>query len=191
MFRTAATAALTVLTLALPAAAQPVTPIVGSAMVDVSAAAIDAFGVAMDTDKNAMISQLEMAIAGHQIFASMDADADGGLSRREMIDWPAGFGDLARFRGRDAEFANAMTMMFDLMDTDRDMRIDAREHAAGLAVAWRLADSDGDARMSLTESARTSWSSPSCAADWEVPRDADARGTTEEAHWSRPDADVI
>ncbi|WP_179380113.1 EF-hand domain-containing protein [Jannaschia marina] len=44
-----------------------------------------------------------------------------------------------------------MTTAFDLMDTNRDQSIDAGEHATGLALAWRLADRDGDGALSLTE----------------------------------------
>lgn len=150
MLRAALTALSLMITI-LPAGAQQVTPIVGSAMVDPSAATIDAFAVAMDVDRDGRISSIEMEMAGREIFVSMDADGDHRLTRREMVDWPHGFGRLASFRGRDAQFASAMTTVFDLMDTDRDLAIDRAEHSAGLAVASRLADRDGDARLSLTE----------------------------------------
>ena len=69
-----------------------------------------------------------------------------------------------------------MAMVFDLMDTDRDMRIDAREHAAGLAVAWRLADRDGDASAVADGVPRGLHGRHRPAPRrWAAPRDADAR----------------
>lgn len=137
--------------LSLPAAAQDITPIAGSAMVDTSAATIDAMAMAMDLNGDSRISPIEMEMAGKDIFVSMDADDDTVLSRQEMIDWPHGLGGLAKFRGREAEFELAVTTVFDLMDTDRDIRINRAEHSAGLALAWRLADRNRDGRLSLTE----------------------------------------
>lgn len=137
--------------LSQPAAAQDITPIAGSAMVDTSAATIDAMAMEMDLNGDSRISPIEMEMAGKDIFVSMDADDDSVLSRQEMIDWPHGLGGLAKFRGREAEFAQAVTTVFDLMDTDRDIAINRAEHSAGLALAWRLADRNQDGRLSLTE----------------------------------------
>lgn len=143
--------ALCLLALAAPATAQMLTPIVGSEMVDETAAGIDAFALAIDTNYDRRISPIEMEMAAQSMFTSIDTDTSGAVSKDEMIDWPYGMGRLAKFRDREDEFAVAMNTVFDLMDTNRDMTIDDSEFSAGMAVAWRLADRDGDGRLSLTE----------------------------------------
>ncbi|WP_179380112.1 EF-hand domain-containing protein [Jannaschia marina] len=70
----------------LPASAQEVAPLVGSEVVDASAAAVDAFAVAIDADGDSRITLEELDAAGRDVFASMDADASGGLSMQEMLD---------------------------------------------------------------------------------------------------------
>ncbi|CTQ48733.1 EF-hand domain-containing protein [Jannaschia donghaensis] len=150
MFR--AVAALLALCLtALPATAQEGHPMGGAAMVDQSTAFIDAFGVAIDRDHDSTISVEEMDLASVDVFTSMDTDGDARLTRAEMMEWEYGFAELAAFRGRQAEFEVAVTMVFDLLDSDADGGISVAEHTSGLQLARRLADRDGDGGLSLTE----------------------------------------
>lgn len=143
-------AALAALTAALPASAGP--PAVDASLtVDAAAAAIDAFALAIDTDRDGRLSPLETAAANRLVFASIDADGDGGLTALEMTSWPQGFRELAAFRNRTQAYDAAFGVLLDLLDRDRDGRIDADEHARGMAVAARLADVDGDGALSMAE----------------------------------------
>lgn len=122
-----------------------------SLTVDPGRAEIDAFAVAIDTDRDSRISRAEMEIAGRAVFASMDVDGDTMVTRPEMLEWEHGMSHLADFRGRRPAYDAAMGSVFDMFDRDGSGTIDAAEHADGVLAGWALADLDGDGTMSLGE----------------------------------------
>lgn len=139
-------------TLAAPLAAAPLlAPVDASATVDPGRAAIDAFAIAADANRDGRLSMVELESAGRVVFASMDVDADGAVTEAEMTGWRYGLADLAAFRGRAQAHDTAMGLVFDMMDRDRSGFVEAGEHRDGLARGWRNGDRDGDGRLSMAE----------------------------------------
>lgn len=136
--------------LSVPAMAETLSADV-SMTVNSGRAAVDAFAVAIDANRDGRISPVEMDTAGRAIFASMDVDGDGLLTRGEMTGWEHGAARLAEFRGRTEAYDAAIGMVFDLFDRDHSGGVDAAEHAKAMRDGWALADRDGDGVMSLNE----------------------------------------
>lgn len=148
LFRTAL--ALTAALFAAPAMSQT-RPADVSLLVDPGRAAVEAFAVAIDANRDGRISPAELDTAGRAVFASMDTDADSVLTRDEMAGWEHGMSRLAAFRGRTQAYEASVGLVFDLFDRDRSDTIDADEHADGIRAALAQADRDGDGAMSLAE----------------------------------------
>ncbi len=148
--RTRTALTLAALLLAAPSTAQTL-PTDISLTVDPARASIDAFAVAMDTNRDSRISTVELDIAAQAIFASMDTDASGALTELEMTGWEHGMAQLAAFRGRTQAYDAALGVVFDLLDGDGSGTIDAGEHTRGMRAAGALADRDGDGAMTLGE----------------------------------------
>ncbi|MCK0167486.1 hypothetical protein MWU52_08000 [Jannaschia sp. S6380] len=120
-------------------------------LVDASQAIIEDMGHQIDADHDGMISADEMDRAAREVFAAIDTDLDGVLTRGELFGWKVGMAEIAAFRGREQAYAATMNLVFDLLDRDGSNGLDAEEHAGGLVAARAMADRDGDGTMSLAE----------------------------------------
>ncbi|MEM9795212.1 MAG: hypothetical protein AAF919_01915 [Pseudomonadota bacterium] len=132
--------------LAVPVAAQPMTP--GH---DAARAIGESIFLSLDIDRSGAVTQEEMIMLGDLVFETMDRDASLLISRDEMISWEHGLADMAAFRGRSQAHEAAMGMVFDIFDADGDAGLTAEEHRAAIDRAHQLADSDGDGKLSARE----------------------------------------
>lgn len=123
----------------------------GQVRPDLGLAHAESIAAQMDADRDGLITAPEAEAVSGRVFASMDADASGDITRAEMRGWEFGMADLAAFRNRSQAYDTAIGIAFDVLDDDRDGRVTAAEHAAGIARSIAVSDADGDGGVSRTE----------------------------------------
>ena len=97
-----------------------------------------------DTDGNGRLIQREVNAFGRSVFAAMDGDRSGTVSRPEFIAVDFGETYEAMMSGREDEVKTVLNEYFDRADTDGDGALTMDEHRAVFFSDWRSADIDGD-----------------------------------------------
>lgn len=98
---------------------------------------------AIDENGDGRISKAEAAANAEAVFAAMDADSNGRLTRDEYMAVRMG-AQQGWNKARQAERQAQKEARFAPMDTDHDGTVSAAEFAAGAAARFTAADRDHD-----------------------------------------------
>ena len=99
-----------------------------------------------DSDRNGTISAVEHEQGARQMFATMDANRDGQVTSAEMDAAQA-----AITGQRDNAKQLSAARKISVIDTDKDGRLSAAEHAAGSQRMFATMDADQDGRLTGQE----------------------------------------
>lgn len=109
----------------------------------------------MDANDDGAVSAEEAASAADDIFAAMDADGDGMMTKDEYLAVRMG-----PYRGnsqRHAAMQQAREARFAAMDSDADGSVSKAEFLAAAQAHHAGADSDGDGKVTPWEHRRQDW----------------------------------
>lgn len=110
----------------------------------------------LDENKDGVISKAEAAAQAEAVFAAMDADSSGALTKEEYMSVRMG-----AQRGWNPARADAMQQQkaarFQPMDTDRDGTVSKAEFLAGHEALFAAMDRDGDGRVTPAEFRSRRW----------------------------------
>lgn len=111
---------------------------------DVATMLYDPVFATADADGNGRLVQREINAFGQSVFAAMDTDRSGTVSRSEFIAVDFGESYQAMMTGRLDEVTAVLNGYFERADTDGDGTLTMDEHRAVFFADWRTADIDGD-----------------------------------------------
>ncbi len=112
---------------------------------------------AIDTDKSGAIDMAEMRSNAALVFAAMDANGDGKLTRDEYMAVRLG-AQRGYNTSRQAAMQERKAARFAPMDTNRDGTVSEAEFVAHHAdVLFAAMDRNGDGRITPTEFRRHRW----------------------------------
>ncbi|WP_315927717.1 EF-hand domain-containing protein [Mesorhizobium sp. SP-1A] len=104
-----------------------------------------------DTTGRGFIDLPQMLEIQQMVFASMDADGDGKISRNEMLQWDYGFSNLASENNRQTAYQTALKVLHSLWDLNDDGQVDETEFRKASIADFERADIDNDKLLSKKE----------------------------------------
>ncbi|MEP2103224.1 MAG: hypothetical protein ABJP02_09005 [Parasphingorhabdus sp.] len=105
-----------------------------------------------DKDQDGFLSRSELINYGDSVFASMDYDDDGSVSKEEFSALDFGFQTNSKNTGWSAEYEAARRILFAIKDRNGDAAISTEEQQVSSTEEFNHADLDGDDQLSKEES---------------------------------------
>ncbi|SKA23885.1 EF-hand domain-containing protein [Consotaella salsifontis] len=111
---------------------------------------------AIDTNRDGAITAEEAATAADEVFATMDADDDGSLTKDEYMAVRMGPGNGWN-TARQAARQTLKQDRFAVIDADHDGRVSRAEFIEGARAHFSAADTDGDGQVTPWEFRQARW----------------------------------